>query len=85
MTDAFEAAKKLAFEGYEEGLCSLPWVNLNLEYARQVIGVDVFPYGVKRNRATLEAATLYSHEQGLTSRRFKIEELFADETLELFG
>jgi 4,5-dihydroxyphthalate decarboxylase len=81
----FQAAKELAFEAYEEGLSSLPWVNLDLEYARQVLGQDVYPYGVKKNLPTLEAATLYSNEQGLTGRKFAVEELFAPETLEQFA
>jgi 4,5-dihydroxyphthalate decarboxylase len=85
LTEGFEAAKKLAFEGYEEGLSSLPWANLDLEYARQILGEDVYPYGVKKNLPTLEAATLYSHEQGLTKREFAVAELFAKETLDLFG
>jgi 4,5-dihydroxyphthalate decarboxylase len=85
LTQGFEAAKKLAFEGYEEDLTALPWTNLNLEYARQVLGQDVYPYGVKNNAPTLEAATLYSHEQGLTKRKFAVNELFAPETLDLFG
>jgi 4,5-dihydroxyphthalate decarboxylase len=85
LTQGFESAKKFAFEGYEEDLTALPWTNLNLEYARQVLGHDVWPYGVKNNAPTLEAATLYSHEQGLTKRRFAVEELFAPETLDLFG
>jgi 4,5-dihydroxyphthalate decarboxylase len=85
LTEAFEAAKNVAFQGYQEGLCSLPWVNLDLEYARQMIGKDVFPYGVKNNRPTLEAATQYSCEQGFTARKFEIEELFAKETFDLFG
>ncbi len=80
----FQAAKELAFEAYEEGLSSLPWVNLDLEYARQVLGHDVYPYGVKKNLPTLEAATLYSNEQGLTGRKFSVEELFAPEALEPF-
>ena len=84
LCEGFQAAKRIAFEGYEEGLCSLPWVKLDFEYAHQIIGPDVFPYGVKSNRATLEAATLYSYEQGLTKKRFEIEELFAAETLDLF-
>ena len=85
LTQGFEAAKKLAFEGYEEDLTALPWTNLNLEYARQVIGPDVYPYGVKNNAATLEAAALYSHEQGLTQSKFAVRELFAPETLDLFA
>jgi 4,5-dihydroxyphthalate decarboxylase len=85
LSEAFDAAKKIALDGYEEGLSSLPWANLDLEYARQIIGDDVYPYGVKNNLATLEAATLYSYEQGLTRRRFEVAELFAQETLGLFG
>jgi 4,5-dihydroxyphthalate decarboxylase len=85
LTQGFAAAKRLAFEAYEEGLSSLPWVNLDLEFARQVLGPDVYPYGVKENLPTLEAATLYSNEQGLTARKFAVEELFAPATLELFA
>jgi 4,5-dihydroxyphthalate decarboxylase len=81
--EAFEAAKRAAFDGYEEGLSSLPWVNLDLEFAQQTLGKDVYPYGVKKNLPTLEAAALFSHEQGLTQRRFAVNELFAPETLEL--
>ena len=85
LTQGFEAAKRMALEGYEEGLSSLPWVNLDLEYAREAIGRDVYPYGVKQNLPTLEAATLYSHEQGLTPKRFAVNELFAPETMNFVG
>lgn len=85
LTQGFEAAKQLAFESYEEGLSTLPWANLDLEYARKILGEDVYPYGVKNNLPTLEAATHYSHEQGLTGRRFDVSELFAKETLNLFA
>jgi 4,5-dihydroxyphthalate decarboxylase len=81
----FNAAKRHAFESYDEGLSSLPWINLDLEYAREILGTDVYPYGVKKNLPTLEAATLYSHEQGLTQRKFAVEALFAPETLDLFS
>jgi len=85
LSRGFEAAKQLAFEAYEEGLPALPWVNLDLEYAREIIGRDVYPYGVQNNLPTLEAAALYSHEQGLTPKKFGVEELFAPECLNLFG
>jgi 4,5-dihydroxyphthalate decarboxylase len=84
LTQGFEEAKRLAFEAYEEDLTALPWTHLNLEYARRVLGHDVYPYGVKNNAATLEAATIYSYEQGLTQRRFSVSELFAPESLDLF-
>jgi 4,5-dihydroxyphthalate decarboxylase len=85
LAQGFQTAKEMAFEAYEEGLSSLPWLNLDLEYARQILGEDVYPYGVKNNLPTLEAAALYSQEQGLTTRRFAVSELFAPETLDLFG
>ena len=85
LTEGFEAAKQIAFAGYEEDLTALPWTNLNLEYARQVIGRDVYPYGVKNNSATLEAAALYSQEQGLTPKKFTMGELFAPETLAMLA
>jgi 4,5-dihydroxyphthalate decarboxylase len=85
LTEGFESAKRVAFEAYEEGLSAMPWSNLDLEYARQLLGDDISPYGVSKNLPTLEAAARYSHEQGLTRRRFAVAELFANETLELFG
>ena len=39
-------------------------------------------HGVRANRETLEAATLYSFEQGLTPRQVKLEEVFAHNTLD---
>ena len=84
LAEGFESAKELAVKAYEEGLSSLPWVNLDLEYAQTILGKDVYPYGIKKNLPTLEAATLYSHEQGLTGRRFAVSELFVPETLDSF-
>ncbi|HLN84696.1 MAG TPA: ABC transporter substrate-binding protein [Candidatus Binatia bacterium] len=85
LTEAFDTAKHLSFEAYAEGLSCLPWVHLDLEYAQEIFGSDFYPYGVRKNLPTLEAATLYSNEQGLTKRKFAVDELFARETLELFA
>ena len=49
---------------------------------RSILGDDPFPYGMKANHAMLDTIISYSHEQGLTPRKMKIEELFAAETLE---
>ena len=46
------------------------------------VGDDPFPYGIKANAPMLETITGYSHEQGLTPRKMKVEELFAPETLD---
>jgi 4,5-dihydroxyphthalate decarboxylase len=85
LAKAFEAAKRHTYERYEESLYPLPWLNLDYEFAKAALGDDIFPYGIERNLPTLEAATLYSVEQGLTARRMKLSEIFAPETLELFG
>ena len=62
----------------------MPWINLDLEYAKQVMGDDIY-LRVKPNLATSEAATQYSYERGLTERRLEVSELFAPETLDLFN
>jgi 4,5-dihydroxyphthalate decarboxylase len=49
------------------------------------MGGDLLSYGVQMNLPTLEAATLYSYEQGLTERKLAVNELFAPETLDLFS
>jgi 4,5-dihydroxyphthalate decarboxylase len=54
-----------------------------LSMTRRLIGDDPFPYGVKANQAMLDTITRYSHEQGLTPRQMKAEELFAEQTLAL--
>ena len=85
LAKAFQAAKEQSYERLEEKSFALPWLNLDLEFAQQVMGRDIYAYGVKASLPTLEAATLYSHEQGLTKRRLEVSELFAPETLDLFG
>ena len=85
LANAFQRAKLKAHDRLEEGLTPTPWMNLDLEYARQVMGAEIYPYGVRANLPTLEAATLYSYEQGLTERKFEVRELFAPETFDLFG
>jgi hypothetical protein len=39
-------------------------------------------HGIRANRVTLDTAARYSHEQGLTPRVVKLEEVFAASTLE---
>jgi 4,5-dihydroxyphthalate decarboxylase len=54
-----------------------PWAYDVVAGARRVFGDDVWPYGIEPNRKTLEALVQYAHEQGVASRKIKIEELFA--------
>jgi 4,5-dihydroxyphthalate decarboxylase len=54
-----------------------------LTMTQEMLGDDPYPYGVKANRKMLETLIEFSHEQGLTSKTMKVEELFAESTLEL--
>jgi 4,5-dihydroxyphthalate decarboxylase len=53
-----------------------------LSMTRDRVGDDPFPFGIKANAAMLDTIIGYSHEQGLTPRKMKVEELFAEETLD---
>jgi len=46
------------------------------------MGDDWWPYGLEPNRKALETFLRYHHEQGLSRRLLRPEELFAPETLE---
>jgi 4,5-dihydroxyphthalate decarboxylase len=84
LTRAFQKAKEQAYDRLKGDFLPVPWMKVDLEYAEQVMGADIYPYGIQRNIPTLEAATLYSYEQGLTEKKFSVNELFAPETLDLF-
>ena len=83
----FVAAKKIAADMYNQtaALTSmLPWSVAAADEARAEMGEDWWPYGLGPNRHVLETFLRYHHEQGLSKRLFKPEELFARETLETF-
>ena len=82
---AFEEAKNRSLARVSEfGLSHLPmpWVPDHLRHWRELAGEDFWPYGIEPNRPTLEAFLQYGFEQGVATRRLKVEELFAPETLE---
>jgi 4,5-dihydroxyphthalate decarboxylase len=62
----------------------LPWQIAHVEETRREMGDDWWPYGFAENRATLDTFLRYHHEQGLSPRRLKPEDLFAPETFEAF-
>ncbi len=81
---AFVRAKALAREKLTERIpTALFFGDEYLAMTRTIFGDDPFPYGVEANRSMIETIIEYSHEQGLTSRRMKVEELFAKSTLDL--
>jgi 4,5-dihydroxyphthalate decarboxylase len=60
---------------------SFAWLQPMIEEEQAIIGRDWYPYGIERNRPTIEALLQYTFEQGLTARRVKLDELFAPSTL----
>jgi 4,5-dihydroxyphthalate decarboxylase len=50
---------------------------------RDALKTDLYPYGVTANRKILETITEYSFEQGLSSRKLDLAEIFYPPTLEL--
>lgn len=81
---AFLKAKALAQEKLMERIPSALFFGREyLATTREIFGDDPFPYGVKANRPMLELLIDYSHEQGLTPAKMKVEELFAENTLDL--
>lgn len=81
--DAFAEAKTRAagrldalFEPYAAtGMLDAP--------ARRGLHADVMPYGVRASRAVLETVSRYLHDDGLTSRRVGLDEVFNERTLDL--
>ncbi len=81
---AFCRAKDYAFHLLLETgspKASFAWLQPMIEEEQAIIGRDWYPYGIEQNRPTIEALLQYAHEQGLTERRIRIEELFAPSTL----
>jgi 4,5-dihydroxyphthalate decarboxylase len=50
--------------------------------ASQALRTPLVRHGIRANRVTLETAARYSHEQGLTPRVVKLEEVFAPSAME---
>jgi 4,5-dihydroxyphthalate decarboxylase len=77
---AFVRARDLAVDGlYDTDALrlALPWLIDHVEETWRVIGKDFWAYGLEPNRPTFEAIGRYVHEQGLSPRVVKADELFA--------
>ena len=82
--EGFVRAKALAAEKLVDSIPTALFFGPEyLAKTRDIFGDDPFPYGIKANAAMLDTIIQYSYEQGLTPRKMKVEELFAEETLDL--
>ena len=81
----FCAAKKSAQDRLVQGMTfnnmdmMMPWFTPLIEADRALLGDDWWPYGIERNRAAINAVLRYHYEQGVTKRRFTIEDIFLPE------
>ena len=62
-------------------LFMVPWLTEHREENRKLMGDDLWPYGLARNRSAIDTFLRYHHDQGLSKRRFTPEEIFLPETL----
>lgn len=84
---AFCEAKALCYRRMVDSaalIYTLPWFLPELESEREMLGHDLWPYGLAANRVALEALVQYSYEQGLAEDKLEIESLFAPSTAEEF-
>ena len=83
--EAFAEAKRLAYQRLADTAVLpyvLPWLVAEVEETRALMGDDPFPYGVRRNRKTVETLAGYSFRQGLAPRPLAVEDLFCESLLD---
>jgi 4,5-dihydroxyphthalate decarboxylase len=81
LLSAFEAANRIADAQRSEHVAYHIAAGAISSEAGKALREPVLAHGVKANRAVLETAAAYSFEQGLTPRLMKMEDLFAESTL----
>lgn len=86
LTRAFEIAKDNCFsrlDAQEPLPVSIPWSHCLADDVRGLMGRDFWPYGLEKNRKTIEALCSYAFEQGLVPRPVSADELFASHAIAL--
>lgn len=84
---AFEEAKRRSVERLSDITAShapLAWLAPYAERMKSLFGEDFWPYGLEKNRATLQAFIDFAFEQGVCHRRLALEELFPRQVLTSF-
>ncbi|MGE0627549.1 MAG: hypothetical protein AB7O43_06950 [Hyphomicrobiaceae bacterium] len=79
---AFEEARQRSLARIFDRQASrffVPWIADRAMEGLAAFKSDYFPYGIDQNRTCLEAFLKWCSEQGITRRRLKPEELFAQE------
>ncbi|MEQ8603220.1 MAG: ABC transporter substrate-binding protein [Marivibrio sp.] len=85
---AFTRSKAMAQEALQDTSATkvtMPFVEDTLTRARELIGPDIWTYGVPGNETVLNAFLDLHHRQGLSERRLAVEELFHPATYEAYS
>jgi 4,5-dihydroxyphthalate decarboxylase len=85
LTHAFEEAKQLAFKRLANPrIVPLAWFRTNWEDERHFLGRDPWEYGLSEvNKKNYDLLAQFVYEQGMTSRRMTLQDLFAKEAFEM--
>ncbi|HWG02840.1 MAG TPA: hypothetical protein VG164_13465 [Trebonia sp.] len=78
LTKALDAALKVAYADLAQRNAlkiMLPWLDRHVADTIEVLGEGYWDYGVERNRTALETFSRYHHEQGLSARARRAEEI----------
>jgi 4,5-dihydroxyphthalate decarboxylase len=84
---AFEEAKRRSVERLSDITAShapFAWLAPYAERMKALFGEDIWPYGLEKNRTTLQAFVDFAFEQGVCHRRLELEELFPKQVLTSF-
>ena len=85
--NAFAESKRLLIAEMRSNLNSLvttlPMLEAHVNDTINLFGEDWWPYGIARNRPTLDAFTSYCHAQGVIERPVTLEQIFCPNTLAL--
>ncbi len=84
---AFEEAKQRSIARLSDITAShapFAWLGPYTERMKRLFGEDFWPYGLEKNRTTLQAFVDFAYEQGVCHRRLDLEELFPNQVLTSF-
>lgn len=81
LMEVWESAKVLALDFYEDpGYALLAFARNELEWQKREMAADIWPNGLKANRADLERFIMYADDQKLIPERIAVESLFHETT-----
>jgi 4,5-dihydroxyphthalate decarboxylase len=88
LLSAYREARDIAIkrvEGSDPEYLIISWASHQLAEQRALMGDHYWPYNIEDNIPTLEALTLFAHQQGLTPHRVDYHSLFHPEAAALPG